>query len=52
MKRRTLIKGMAATLPSVWLSRALDNDFFEEQYLSELIANGAFNPTWESLQNY
>ncbi len=52
MKRRTLIKGMAATLPSIWLSRALGNDFFEEQYLSEPIAKGPFKPTWESLQNY
>jgi alpha-L-fucosidase len=52
MKRRTLIKGMAATVPSLWLSRALGNDFFQEQYLSEPIAKGPFKPTWESLQNY
>lgn len=52
MKRRTLIKGMAATLPSLWISRALDNNFFEEQYSIEPIANGPFKPTWESLQNY
>ena len=52
MKRRTLIKGVAATLPSLWLSRALGNNFFDEQYLSEPIAKGPFKPTWESLQNY
>ena len=52
MKRRTLIKGMAATVPSLWLSRALGNKFFEEQYLREPIAGGPFQPTWESLQNY
>lgn len=52
MKRRTLIKGMAVTLPSLWISRALDNNFFEEQYSDELIAKGPFKPTWESLQNY
>jgi alpha-L-fucosidase len=46
MKRRTLIKGMAATLPSLWLSRTLANNFFEELY------SGPFNPTWQSLQNY
>ena len=51
MKRRTLIRGMAATLPSLWLSRALGNDFFAGQN-SEPIANGPFQPTWESLQNY
>jgi alpha-L-fucosidase len=51
MERRTLIKGMAATLPSLWLSRALGNDLFNE-YNLEPIAKGPFNPTWESLQNY
>jgi alpha-L-fucosidase len=52
MKRRTLIKGMAATLPSLWLSRALGNDFLQAECLSEPIAKGPFKPTWESLQNY
>ena len=51
MKRRTLIKGMAATLPSLWLSRALGNNFLE-QYSSEPIAQGPFKPTWDSLQSY
>ncbi|HSC39492.1 MAG TPA: alpha-L-fucosidase, partial [Chitinophagaceae bacterium] len=52
MKRRTLIKGMAATLPSWWLSRALGNDLFEMPYSSEPVIKGPFSPTWESLQNY
>jgi alpha-L-fucosidase len=52
MKRRTLIKGMAATLPSLWLSRALGNNFLDEQYLREPIAKGPYKPTWESLENY
>ena len=52
MKRRTLIKGMAATLPSLWLSRALGNDFLQTEYLKESIIKGPFKPTWESLQNY
>ena len=51
MKRRTLIKGMAATLPSLWFSRALGNDFLE-LYPGESIAKGPFKPTWKSLQNY
>jgi len=51
MKRRILIKGMAATLPSLWLSRALGNDLFGEFNL-EPIAQGPFRPTWESLENY
>lgn len=52
MKRRTLIKGMAATVPSLWLSRALGNDFLQADYLSEPIAKGPFKATWESLENY
>ncbi|THU40184.1 alpha-L-fucosidase [Niastella caeni] len=52
MKRRTLIKGMASTLPYLWLSRALGNDLLQTAYSSELIAKGPFKPTWESLQNY
>ncbi len=52
MKRRTLIKGMAATLPSMWLSRALSSDFLQTQYLGESIDKGPFEPTWKSLQNY
>ncbi|GGA81930.1 alpha-L-fucosidase [Puia dinghuensis] len=52
MKRRTLIKGIAATLPSWWLSRALGNNLFGENHLIESIAKGPFDPTWESLQNF
>jgi alpha-L-fucosidase len=52
MKRRTLIKGMAAALPSLWLSQALGNNLFEENYLNEQMVKGPFKPTWESLQNY
>jgi alpha-L-fucosidase len=52
MKRRTLIKGMAAALPSLWLSRALGNNLFEASYAGEPMAKGPFKPTWESLQNY
>lgn len=51
MKRRTLIKGMAVTLPSLWLSRGYANDLFEP-YSNEPLAKGPFEPTWESLENY
>jgi alpha-L-fucosidase len=52
MKRRTLIKGMAASLPSLWLSHALGNDILQTAYSGEPIAKGPFNATWESLQHY
>src|ERR1044072_736109 len=52
MKRRTLIKGMAASLPSLWLSQALGNDILQTAYSGEPIAKGPFNATWESLQHY
>jgi len=51
MKRRALIKGTAATLSSLWLSRALGKNFYDHQ-LNEPIAAGPFKPTWESLQTY
>jgi len=43
---------MAASLPSLWLPRALGNDFLQAAYPGEPIAKGPFNPSWESLQNY
>jgi alpha-L-fucosidase len=43
---------MAVTLPSLWLSRALGQNFFEASYSGENIIEGPFKPTWESLQNY
>lgn len=52
MKRRTLIKRMAATLPSLCLSKAFANNFLAEFNFGEPIAKGPFESTWESLQNY
>jgi alpha-L-fucosidase len=52
MKRRALIKGIAAALPSLYLSRALGQNFYDNQFLNEPIIKGPFQPTWESLQNY
>lgn len=53
MKRRTLIKGTAAAMSSLWLSKALGTNFYKHHAkLNEPIAAGPFKPTWESLQNY
>jgi len=52
MKRRTLIKGMAAALPSLWLSGASGKGLFPAAYSLEPIARGPFRPSWESLQQY
>jgi len=52
MERRTLIKGMAGILPSLWLSKAVKAGFFNNHYLSAATAQGPFKPTWESLENY
>jgi alpha-L-fucosidase len=52
MKRRTLIKGLATALPSLWLSRALGNSILEAPFVNEPMAKGPFLPTWESLQNF
>lgn len=55
MNRRKLIKGMAATLPAWWLSKAFGEPL---QYLDtygepgEKMAKGPFNPTWDSLEKY
>lgn len=52
MKRRTIIKGMAASVPSLWLSRAMGNNFLPAPGSGEWIEKGPFKPTWESLQGY
>jgi len=52
MKRRTLIKGLATALPSLWLSRALGNTILESPFGNEAITQGPFRPTWDSLQNF
>lgn len=43
---------MAATLPSLWLHRALANDLLQTDYWHESIAKGPFQPAWESLKTY
>lgn len=43
---------MAVALPSLYLSRALGNNLYNDHFLNEPITKGPFEPTWESLQNY
>jgi alpha-L-fucosidase len=43
---------MAATLPSMLLSRVFGADFLQNPYLGEPLEEGPFKPTWTSLQNY
>lgn len=48
MKRRTLLKGIAGTLPALWLpgaSRAMGP-------VNEQVAKGPFSPSWDSLKQY
>ena len=52
MKRRTLIKGLAA-LPALSLSRAFGNSSIPPvSFGYEPMTKGPFLPTWESLQNF
>ncbi len=51
MKRRTLIKQLAASVPALWLAQHADAaSFFAGDELS--LAEGPFQPTWQSLQQY
>ena len=52
MRRRTLLKSIAVSLPSLWLSRAFENGYFDEEQLDEAIIKGPFEPNWDSLQKY
>ncbi|WP_132052676.1 alpha-L-fucosidase [Pseudocnuella soli] len=52
MQRRTLLKGMAAALPSMWLSQALAAEQWVPGAVNEPIMAGPFKPTWQSLQAY
>ncbi|WP_145861021.1 alpha-L-fucosidase [Pedobacter suwonensis] len=47
MKRRTLIKGMALSLSSLYLSKS-----YAGQLLNAPYAAGPFKPTWDSLSQY
>jgi alpha-L-fucosidase len=52
MERRTVVKGLAGTLPALWLSRALGAGLLETLQPGEPVAKGPFKPTWDSLKDY
>ncbi|QEM10576.1 alpha-L-fucosidase [Mucilaginibacter rubeus] len=51
MKRRTLIKGLATGLSSLYLSRAFSSSLLQAN-LNADIASGPFKPDWDSLAQY
>src|SRR5664279_3124631 len=53
MKRRTVVKGLAATLPALWMGNSIKaNSFFTNLNLYEPLLKGPFEPTWASLKQY
>jgi alpha-L-fucosidase len=53
MRRRTLIKQLAASIPAWWLTQHADAASFLPFYNDELnFEDGPFKPTWDSLQQY
>ncbi|HSQ43885.1 MAG TPA: alpha-L-fucosidase [Ginsengibacter sp.] len=53
MKRRTVIKSLAATVPGLWVGNQLKaNSFFASLNQQEPLMQGTFEPTWDSLKQY
>lgn len=52
MKRRTILKAMAASIPGIGLSKTLKADFIYDRLENEPIAAGPFQPAWDSLKKY
>ncbi len=53
MKRRTVVKGLATTLPALWMGNSIKtNSFFANFNLHEPLMKGPFEPSWESLKQY
>ena len=53
MKRRTMIRGLAGTLPALLAARYVNaTALFESSLPGEQIAQGPFKPSWESLKQY
>ena len=53
MKRRTVLKNLAATAPAILLGQSLQaNSFFEAIDVNEPMMKGPFEPTWDSLKQY
>ena len=51
MKRRTVIKGLATVLPSLYLSKLYGSNLLQVNS-NPHIATGPFQPTWNSLSQY
>lgn len=53
MKRRTVIRNLAAAAPAIWLGRQWQpGSFFENINTNEPAIKGPFEPTWDSLKQY
>jgi len=53
MNRRKLIKGLALTIPGWWLSKSSAAEILNGSIRNfERIADGPFEPTWDSLKQY
>jgi alpha-L-fucosidase len=52
MDRRTLLKGLASTIPALSISRALTAGQVASLQKGEPMAKGIFQPTWDSLNQY
>ena len=53
MKRRNLIKNLAITLPAIyWANNLKAGSVLSNLSFAEEIANGPFQPTWQSLKQY
>ncbi len=53
MKRRTLLKSLAGAIPAMSLSKMLMAEhFIDQSKTGETMADGSFQPTWDSLKNY
>ena len=53
MKRRTVIKTLAAGLPAAWMANPFDrNSFVANMHANEPLLKGPFEATWDSLKQY
>jgi alpha-L-fucosidase len=52
MQRRSLLKGIAAGLPSLMLADGLGRSILNDLIQDESRIDGPFKPTWDSLQTY
>jgi alpha-L-fucosidase len=53
MKRRTILKQLAAAIPAVMLTKHMQaGSFLTDSATGETILKGPFAPTWDSLQQY